>query len=91
MEEIYQIEMVFLLVIRNHKRHITGVKQCTFHWLISIDIAQKGMVLNSLIIHHLIMITCISYEIIFAMSLPKLIDIALIKTFVICVTDSNRL
>ena len=33
----------------------TGVKQCTFHWLIANDIAQKEMVFNGLIIHHLIM------------------------------------
>ena len=26
----------------------TGVKQCTFHWLISNDVSQKEMVLNSL-------------------------------------------
>ena len=53
-----------------------GVKQCTFHWLISDDIEKKEMVLNSLIIHHLIMMTCISYEIILTTSLPKLINIA---------------
>ena len=39
----------------------TGVKQCTFHWLISNDIAQKEMALNSVIIHDLITITCNSY------------------------------
>ena len=51
----------------------TVVKRCTFHWLISNDtcIAQKEMVLDSLIIHHLIMITCISYEIISSISLSK--------------------
>ena len=54
----------------------TGAKQITFHWLISNDIAQKEMVLNSWIIHHLIMITCTSYEIIFIISLPNLINIA---------------
>ena len=51
----------------------TGVKLCTFHWLISNGIAQKERVLNGLISHHSIMITCISYEIIFTISLPKLI------------------
>ena len=55
---------------------LAGVKQCTLHWLISHDITQKEMVLNSLIIHHLIVITCISYEITFTISLPKLINIA---------------
>ena len=30
----------------------------------------------SLIIHHLVMITYISYDIVFTISLPKLIDIA---------------
>ena len=51
----------------------TVVKRCTFHWLISNDtcIAQKEMVLDSLIIHHLIMITCISCEIISSISLSK--------------------
>ena len=48
----------------------TGVKQCTFYWLISNDIAQKEMVLNSLLIHHLIMITCNSDEIIFTIPYP---------------------
>ena len=56
----------------------TGVKQCTFHWLISSDIAQNKMGLNSLIIHHLIIITCIGHEIRFTISLPKLINIALL-------------
>ena len=54
----------------------TGVKQCTFRCLISNDIAQKLMVLKSLIIHHFIVITCISYAIISTISLPKLINIA---------------
>ena len=54
----------------------TGAKQCTFHCLISNDIAQIEMALYSLITHHLIMITCISYEIMFIISLPKLINIA---------------
>ena len=57
-------------------RIFTGVKQCTFRWLISHDNAQKEMVLNSSIIHYLNIITCISLEIIFTISLPKLINIA---------------
>ena len=48
------------------------------------------MVLNSLTIHHLVMITCISYETIFNISLQKLINIAPLKTYVIGVTDSIR-
>ena len=44
--------------------------------LIADAIAQEEMVLNSLIIHHLVMIACISYEIIFATYLPKLVHIA---------------
>ena len=45
--------------------HLTGVKQCTFQLLISIYmyIAHKDMVFNSLVIHHLIMITRINYYI----------------------------
>ena len=70
--------------------NITGVKQCTFRWLISHDSAQKEMVLISLIIHHLIMITCISYAIIFTLALPILINIASLQTCVIRVTDSIR-
>ena len=52
-----------------------GVKQYIFLRLISHDITQKEMVLNSLIIHDLIIITFISYENIFTISLPKLINI----------------
>ena len=55
---------------------IKGVKQCTFHWMIPNDMVQIEMVLNRFIIHHLITITCISYEIIFTISLPKFINIA---------------
>ena len=54
----------------------TGVKQRTFHWLISDDIAQKEMVSNGVIIHHLSVITCISYEMILTISQPKLVNIA---------------
>ena len=42
-----------------------------FHWLFSNDVAQKEIILNGLISHHLIMITCISYEIILTISLAK--------------------
>ena len=65
----------------------TGVKQCTFQWMISNDIAHKemffngfqrfsSMVFSGLVIHHLIMITFISYEIILTISLPELVYIA---------------
>ena len=64
------------LSLTNQSFHITRVKQCTFHWLISNDIAQKDMVSNGLIIHHLIMITCIGYGIIYTISLPKFSNIA---------------
>ena len=57
-------------------RFYTGVKQCTFRWLISNDFALKDIVSNGLIIYHLIIITCISYEIIFTKSLPQLVNIA---------------
>ena len=67
-----------------------GVKQCTFRWLISLYIVHRDMVFASLFIHHLIVITCISCEIIFTISLPKLINIAALSTFVIYVTDSIR-
>ena len=49
---------------------------------------RKGF--NGLAIHYWIMITCISYEIIFTISLPKLINIALFLTCVIRVTDPIR-
>ena len=51
---------------------------------------KKEIVLNSRIVHYLIMITCISYEIMFTLSLPKLINIASVLTSVIRVTDSIR-
>ena len=70
--------------------YYTAVKQCKFHGLISNDIAQKYMVLNSFIIDHLIMITCVSYKIIFTISVPKLITITQLYTCVIHVTDSIR-
>ena len=73
----------------SHNR-ITGVKQCTFQCIISNDIAQKEMVFNGLVIHHFIVIACISYEIIFTISLPRLINIAPIQTCVIRVTVSIR-
>ena len=40
----------------------TGVKHCTFYWLISSELVQKQRVFNCLIIQHLILITCIRYE-----------------------------
>ena len=42
----------------------------------SIYFAHKDMVFSSLAILHLIMITCISYAIIFIIFLPKFINIA---------------
>ena len=54
----------------------TGVKHCKFHWFVSYVIVQKLRVLSSLRIHHLIMITCISYGNIFAALVPKCINIA---------------
>ena len=67
----------------------TGVKQCTFHWLISSELIKKQRVFNSLIIYQLFMITCIRYENIFAISVPKCIKIAPLWTRVICITDSD--
>ena len=69
--------------------YFTGVKQYTFQWLITNDVEHKGMVLNGLVIHHLIMITCINYEIIFTIALPKLL-ILLQYESVIRVTDCIR-
>ena len=56
--------------------HFPGVKPCTFHWLISSELVQKQRVFNSLIIHHLIMITCISDGNMFAILLPKCTNFA---------------
>ena len=42
----------------------TGVKQCIFHWLIYSELVNKDF--NSLIIHQLIMITCITCGNLFA-------------------------
>ena len=44
--------------------------------LIFNDIAQKEMFLNNLVIHHFIMLTIVSYEITFTLSVPKSINIA---------------
>ena len=55
---------------------VTGMEQCTFHWSISSELLQKQRVFNGLIIHHLIMITCISYGNISAIFVPKCINIA---------------
>ena len=60
----------------SREKQITGVKRCAFKLLISNDIAHKDMDINGLIIRHLMMIACISYEIISTISLPKLINIA---------------
>ena len=70
--------------------NITGVKQCIFQWLISNDIAQNETVFNGLIIHHLIMIICISYEITFTIYLPKFINIAPLQSCTIWVFESIR-
>ena len=58
----------------------TGVKQCTFHWLVSSELVQKQRVSKSLIIHHLIVITCSSYGNVFAISVPKSLIIILIHS-----------
>ena len=79
----------FIFMLNSFKTIFTGVGQCTFRCLIS-HITQQEMVLNSLINHHMIMITCISYEIIFTISLSKLINIAPLQTCVTRVTDSIR-
>ena len=69
--------------------YTTGVKQCTFHWLISSELVQKERVFNILIIHHLIIVTCISYGNIFGIFVPKCINIAPLETWEICVTVSG--
>ena len=58
-----------------------SVAFCSLHrgeamyiFFISYDIAQKEMVLNSPVIHHLIMITCISYGNTLAILVPKCIN-----------------
>ena len=55
------ITIIFQLFTLIAHLNTTGVKQCTFQWLISNGIAQKEMVFHSLFNHHFIMITCISY------------------------------
>ena len=57
-------------------KQVTGMKQCTWHWFISSEPVKKQGVFNSLIIQHLIIITFISYENKFAISVPKCINIA---------------
>ena len=69
---------------------ITGVKQCTFHWLISsvnceLHVIWKQIVFHSLIIYHFIMFTCISHGNIFAISVTKCSTL----TREICVTMSG--
>ena len=49
-------------------------KQCAIQWLISRELVQRQRVFNFLIIQHLIIITCISYENVFAISIPKCIN-----------------
>ena len=61
----------------------TGVKHCTFHWLISSELVQKQRVFSST------MFTCISYGNIFARLLWKSINVAPLKTWIICVTMSD--
>ena len=68
-----------------HSGEAMYISMIDFQWY-----CTKGMVFNSLIIHHLIMITCISYEIVFTISLPKLINIAPLWSCIIRVTDSIR-
>ena len=53
-----------------------GEVMYAFYWLISSELVQKERVFFCLIIHHLIMITCISYGNIFAILVPKCINIA---------------
>ena len=60
----------------NSRLSVTGMEQCTFHWSISSELLQKQRVFNGLIIHHLIMITCISYGNISAIFVQKCINIA---------------
>ena len=56
------VTTLWCIQVDYHVTVYTRVKQCTFHLLISNGIAQNDMVLNILVIHHLVMITCISYE-----------------------------
>ena len=51
--------------------YFTGMKQWTFRWIISRELLQKQRVFNSLITHHLIMITCISCGNLFGILVPK--------------------
>ena len=67
----------------------TGIKQCIFQWLISSGLVQKQRVFNNLIIRHLIMITCISYENMVTTSGPNCINIAPLWTWEIRVTVND--
>ena len=54
----------------------TVVRRCTFHWLISCELLQEQRVINGLMVRHLIVIACISYGDVFAMSVPEHIGVA---------------
>ena len=73
-----KIEQHCTTVVTQVLFQFTGVKQCIFHWFISYGIAQTEIVLNSSLSHHFILIPYISYEIIFTVSLPKVINIVLL-------------
>ena len=73
---VRNVDPTHLESFNEYAMRTTGVKQCTFYWLISSELVQKQRVFNNMIIHHLIMITCISYGNIFAILVPKCIDIA---------------
>ena len=72
-------------------RNSTGVKQCTFHGLIFSKLVQKKRVFNSSIIHRLIMINYDYHHLwIFICHIStKIINIAPLLTWVICVTVSD--
>ena len=71
----YPALVLILIIESGHKFH-RGEAMCISLRLISNDIVYEECVFNGLVIHHLITITCISYEIIFTIYLPKLINIA---------------
>ena len=68
-----------------HRGEAMYISVIDFQWYCT---QRKGS--NVLAIYHLIMITCISYEIMFTIYLPKLINIAPFLTCVIRVTDPIR-
>ena len=70
----------------------TGVKQCTFHRLISIVIVQKQRYFNILIIQYLIIITCIRYENVSAICLSVHgISIGVLNKLMKCATKTQSL